>query len=222
MRTRLTLITVLIAVATLLQAGLAQADPLERRSRIEMKAGLWMMGSRMTSEIGAGGVETTTENSGPVGIVAYSYWIQENLAFTSTFSILSVELKSKISALGVGTNTSGVYSVSVGVRYYVPKSTYKTSWRPYVAAAVGPYVGAETKSEVGMTVVTESHTETAIGGYLGGGLDIEVGHHFMLGISTGYHLITDFTESVGSRKNFSSPEFAFGISYLFGQGVRAR
>jgi len=139
--------------------------------------------------------------------------------FHLEFSILTTEVRVQAAVFGVRSSTSSVYSIVFGARYYLPKSTYKKTWRPYLAAAAGPYIGAETKSEVGATVVTRSHTETAIGGYLGGGLDIELSRYFMVGISGGYNLITDFSESVGSRKNYSSPEFAVGISYLFGRGL---
>ena len=54
------------------------------------------------------------------------------------------------------------------------------------------------------------------GGYLGGGLDIQVGRHLMLGIQAGYNTMLDFSEPVGYEDNYSGVEFSAGFSVLFG------
>ena len=212
-------VTVFLGIVFLMLSTVVQAGPLKKRSRIELRGGLWNMGSNVTTRVGMGTVETTVENNSPAVSFGYAYWTQEYLAVMSAFTLLSNSVTTRTGVSGVTTSTSRVISLLVGVRYYVPRPDAEIAWRPYLAAGVGPYIGSEEKTQVGNQIVTESHTETAFGGYVGCGLDIQLSRFFMAGATVGTHLMTDFSEPLGGKKNYSSPEFSLGISFLFGRGV---
>lgn len=91
--------------------------------------------------------------------------------------------------------------------------------RPYVAAAVGPYLGIESYEEIdagGNSTVQRTKTLGSFGGYLGGGLDIQFGRHLMFGVQAGYNAMVDFPETLKHGDNYSGFELSAGFSVLFG------
>ena len=205
--------TILLAVLVLS----LQAQPLKGKSRIELKGGPWMINSAVN--VGLTGVETSIESGGILGGIAYGKWLQENLVIDISITALRADLSVNAGVTGVATNNAWVVPILVGVRYYPISSTLESSWRPYLRAGVGPYIGSESKTEVNIQVIVESKTRTAFGGFLGTGLDILLSKSFILGLEGGYNLISDFSEPIGGRKNYSSGEFCIGISLLLGKGV---
>lgn len=193
------------------------AYPLEKRSRIELRGTLWNPGSSTTSISSAYVVVKTNISAG--GMLTYAYWARENLAVTLSLGVLASQVDVRTSPTQVSTQVVSVMPILAGVRYYLPKSTYRNSFRPYAAIALGTYIGSESKVRVGSTVVTTVGTETALGGFLGAGLDLQLSRLYMLGVSGGYNLMTDYSKPLGGRDNYSGPEFAIGISFLFGKGV---
>jgi hypothetical protein len=106
--------------------------------------------------------------------------------------------------------------MTFGVRLY-PFSSTLTPFRPYLTAAIGPYLGIEARSEFDGGAVEHITTMGAFGGYLGGGLDFQFGWHIMDGVHAGYNLLADFPETLGSRRNYSGVEITAGISLLLGK-----
>ena len=198
------------------------AGPLEKRSRVELRVGFWSQGGeqRTTTQVGVHGVETTTNSGNGMIAMSYGRWLQENLSVHFTLLASAGEVSTRVGSSGVSTHTMGVYSLLLGVRYYLPESSFDTSLRPYLTTSVGPYVAREAKTEVGSQIIVESQTLTSFGTNLGGGLDFVISRNFMGGVNVGYNLMTDFSEPVGGRDNYSGPEFSIGISYLFGKGVQ--
>ena len=86
---------------------------------------------------------------------------------------------------------------------------------PEFLSAAGPVFGTETLSLVGLDIFEERRTETAAGAHLGGGIDFIAGRHFMLGISAGYNLISDFDDPIGGHVNYSGGEFGVGFGFVF-------
>jgi hypothetical protein len=127
---------------------------------------------------------------------------------------LGIETKSGV--FGVRERTAYVIPIQCGLRYYFPQSSFGGSWRPYGVVAVGPYIGTESETLVGLEIKSTSKTRGAFGGRLGLGLDIQLSRLFMLGIMSGYDLMTDFSEPIGERVNYSGPQFMFSFSVLLG------
>ncbi|MEK6570263.1 MAG: hypothetical protein AABZ61_02770, partial [Bacteroidota bacterium] len=171
---------------------------LKGRSSIELNIGFWHE-SKVGNEISRTGILSTARSSGFIGGLSFSYWLQEELSLSASIGLLSGEATSSVTLLGVSQRTSSVVPVLLGVRYYLPESSYGTPVRPFLAAAVGPILGVESKNDF---FSQESRSETALGARLGGGIDFLLGQYFKLGTTVGYNLMTDFSSPVGARKNF--------------------
>jgi opacity protein-like surface antigen len=212
---------VLLPVLLLIASSSAFSSyKLEKRSRLELKAGQWFATSEVTADVGVGGVVAHVEGDGLLGSLAYGRWLKENVAVVLSVGVLAFEAETRVGTIsGVSTHTLTVAPIQLGVRYYVAQNSHESPWKPYVSAGLGPVRGHVSRVEVGIQVVTESRSETAFGGHLGGGLDIQLGRLIMLGASGSYFLMTDFQEALDDRKNFSGPEFGISLSFLFGRGV---
>jgi hypothetical protein len=175
---------------------------------------MWPHGSETAVRVGE--TETTTKAGGFMGGLTYSYWLQEDLAMSISLLGMVGDLETKTATSEVSTHTVTVAPILMGVRYYLPRSSFETSWRPFLSVGMGPYIGTETKSEINQTVLVEQSTVTAFGGFLGGGIDFILSRHFTIGLNTGYHFMTDFSEPLGGRDNYSGPEFSIGFGYVFG------
>ena len=105
----------------------------------------------------------------------------------------------------------------LGIRYYLPGSTLQTPFRPFLTMGIGSNIGVEAKNEVGFQVVQKSRIMTSFGSHVGGGLDVRLGRSLVAGANVGYNLMTDFSEALGGRSNYSGLEFGVGISWLFGK-----
>jgi hypothetical protein len=65
---------------------------------------------------------------------------------------------------------------------------------------------------------TRTLTVVSPGGHVGGGLDIQFHRDFMLGVRGGYNFMSDFSQPLAGRDNFSGFEMGVEISWVFGQG----
>jgi opacity protein-like surface antigen len=204
-----------LAIVMVIFSGTTHAQSLEKRHQIGLRVGMWNQTTGTRTEIGAGTVTTSVGNNGAMGSVFYGHWLQENLALDISVGGMLADVESSAGITGVTSETAVIGRILLGVKYYFLKSTYNSSVRPFVNASLGLFNGSQTTSEVGWVIVTESRTESAFGGQLGGGLDFVLSRHFMLGLALGYNLMTDFKEPIGGSKNYSGPEFGIGLSYLF-------
>ncbi|MCP4685337.1 MAG: porin family protein, partial [bacterium] len=197
-----------IAVLTCLLLALAvssSAISLEKRHQLELRLGMWNQTTDVRTETGVGGVETSVESDGFVGGIAYGHWLQENLALTFGINGMAIDISTNSGATGVTSKTSSVASMLMGLKFYFPASTLEGSVRPYIKAAGGPFIGTQSSTEVGLTVVNEDRTETAFGGQLAAGLDFVTGRNFMMSAGFGWNLMSDFNEPIGGSKNYSGP-----------------
>ncbi|MBU0985020.1 MAG: outer membrane beta-barrel protein [candidate division Zixibacteria bacterium] len=208
---------ILAALLILSLRAETSAETLKGRSRLGIDLRLADHGtSSVYTTIGMGTVRTEAGSSGMGGGVSYGYWIQENLAFSVSISGLTTEVDTEIDGGTVSSQTVVVAPILVGVRYYAPNSALTTDWRPYVTASGGPYIASQSKTEVGLEIVNEERTETAIGAYLGAGLDVRVSRYFLFGTGLGYHFVGAFSEEIGGRTDYSGAEFSLSVSLLFG------
>ena len=184
---------------------------LARRSRLELRIGWWSNGFR-TASSSTGGIGATVGTEDLVMALSYAHWIQENLAVSLTVSVLEGNVDARVAS----TKASGILSTLVGIRYYLPQSRSATPLHPFLSAAVGSFIGSRHETRIAST---EVQTMGAFGGQLGGGVDVQMNRHLMLGIKAGYNLMSDFSKPLENRKNYSGLEMNVGISWLFGKGV---
>jgi hypothetical protein len=190
----------------------SSGDPvLNGRSCVELNFGAWS-GSSVSNAVTTGGIQAEVKTGAFVGGVQFAYWTQEYLAVTLSAGLLEGKVSSSTSILSTSQHVSSVSPVLVGVRYYPFGPNAGGSVRPYLAAAAGPYIG----SEVSNTILFQgSHTETAMGGRIGAGIDFIAGYHFKFGANAGYNLMTDFAIPVGARSNYNGGDFMLGVGYIF-------
>ena len=168
---------------------------LERRHRLQLHFGYVQGGTRQTP---ASHVST----DGAMGGFLYGWWAKEHVMISLSFNGLASD---------VGTDVSSAASILFGVRYYFPKSSLRSTLRPYAVAAVGPVIASN------VSVAVE--TEAAPGGYIGAGLDIPISRWFMIGAEAGYLLVSDFDLLLDGKRNFSGFQVNVGFSLTFGKGV---
>ncbi len=201
-------------------ASVANAGFLEKRTRIELKGGIWDQKTDVAYTVSGGTVETNYGGEGAMGGIAVSHWVRENLALAISVNGLGVSVDNRVAAGSVYSHTVTVAPILFGARYYFPNSTFGSSWRPYITASVGPVIGYESIEEVTSSAVTHNETtETTFGGHIGAGLDLQLSRLFMLGFSGGYFAHSDFDRPIGDKKNFNGPEFGISFSILLGKGA---
>jgi hypothetical protein len=207
-----------IAIVGLIAVS-ADAQSLNRRHQIELRLGMWNQTTDARTEIGPGAVSTSVESDGFLGGIAYGRWLEEGLALTINVGGMAAQSETRTGLLETTTETDVVAPIILSMKYYLPKSTYGTSVRPFLKAGVGTFIGVQTIEETSLTVVTQSRTEMAIGGQLGAGVDFVVGRHFVTGLTIAYNVMNDFEEPIGGSRNYSGPEFVLGFSFVFGRGM---
>jgi len=204
----LSLILILITMGSV---SMAQDLSLKGRSAIELTLGIW--GSAKTSNtFGTTGIQSVTGTNGFASGLGYSYWFKEHLSLTVTASLLSAKASSNVSVSNVTLQASTVIPLLFGLRFYVPEPESGDNVRPFLSAMVGTYFGSEATNA---PLSQQTHVETTLGGRLGAGLDFFLGDHFKLDATVGYHLMSDFGNAVGGRKNYNGGEFSVGTGYIF-------
>lgn len=210
---------IFVSSIIILLAGSSFSISLEKRHAITLEFGIWAQTNNSRTEIGIGGVETSVDKNGMLAALGYSHWFEENLALTLDLKIQALDVSTNINYYSSEFESSVVSSILMGMKYYFLKSTLTSSFRPYLKAAAGPYIGEQSSESAGSVVLIEKRTEVSYGGNISFGADIITGRHFMLGVVSGYNFMSDFSEPIGGSKNYSGPEFGFSVSWLIGKGV---
>jgi outer membrane protein W len=195
------------------------AQALEKRHQIGLRVGMWNQVADTRTVISADGVTTSVGSNGVAGTVTYNHWLEENVALDISIGGMAIDIESEVGTSGVTSKISSIGYILLGAKYYFPKSTYASSVRPFAMAGVGPFMGDQSETRVGLVVATEQRSEVAFGGKLALGIDFPVSRHFMAGVTAGYNFMTDFDEPIGGSDNYSGPEFLIGFGYLFGSGA---
>ncbi len=200
---------------------LAQPDPYSRGGLHEIKLSIGLLSAlNAGSDVSVGGVAVTSEVSGLIGSLAYSYWLADEWAVTLSVGIANADASTSASGSGATVESAAVIPMLSGVTYKPLGLAVADALRPYLSVSVGPYLGLATDVRAGVTTGTESYSEAAIGGRAALGIDLSLSRRFALGFSAGYHLVSDFARRIGSERNHSSPELSLSASLLIGKGRR--
>lgn len=182
------------------------------RWRIEAGMGWWNSGMKGEPESRIGGIGVTAGSENLLLDLVFSHWLQEDLAATFNLSILEGKVNSTVAE----TEVTGVVGMLAGVRYYPLPTSASPVLRPYAGFAAGAYWA---EKEISRVASVEAKTMGAFGGKVNGGVDIHLSRRLLLGARAGYNLMTDFSEPIGGRKNFSGVEMSMGVSLLLGRGA---
>ena len=204
---------VLLAVAASTHTS---AQSLDKRHQIELRLGGWSQVTDSRTAVGPGGVETTVSSNGFIGGLAYGHWLQEDLAFRISAGMMAASMDVEASVSGVDTEFAAVLPFLVGMRYYLPKSTRREQFRPFLGIGAGTFVGGQEITRTGFVVVVESRTEVAFGAEFEAGVGILLSRKVMATVALAYDLMTDFEHPIGGSSNYSGPQMTLGISLLMG------
>lgn len=192
----------------------AQDFVLKDRSVLEINMGMWG-GSEASNTIGVGGIQSTANTSSFVGNIVYAYGLRENVAVTLSAGILTAGASANVGVLGVSQQSGTVVPILLGMRYYVPSPEPDARVRPFLSLGIGTYLGMEQSNSVGLTLVQESHTESAFGSRIGAGIDFYISNYFKFVANAGYNVMTDFSSPVTGRRNYNGGDFSVGAGYAF-------
>jgi hypothetical protein len=169
-----------------------------------------------TTSASVGNIISETQSVGALGAIAFSHWVREQLAVTFSVGAWALDVESRVGAGEVMSRTAVIMPLMGGVRYYFPRSSIGSGFRPFASFTAGPVFGTESESSVGAMIVNRSITRTALGARVGAGFDAPFAGSWMFGMFGGYYLMSDFSDPIGSQKNHSSLDFGIGLSWMWG------
>ncbi len=174
---------------------------------IDLRISFWN-NSQSAVSVGFYGFSVETGYGGISGELMYNYYPNSIYSFNISAGVMNTEVRVQ----NFSTYTSTVIPIMMGMNYYFVNSPENSLFRPYISGSIGGLFGTESATGI-LNVYT--YTETAIGASAGIGSDIILGSLIKLHAEISYNLFTDFSEEIGSRKNYSGPEFSFGIGFMF-------
>ena len=190
---------------------------LKGKHGIELQVGL-LGSTKASTDISIGGVTTSSTASGFLGAIGYSYWVEDHLAVTVSVGASDASAETSAGVGGVTVETGTIVPLLFGVKYQPFRMTSDDDLRPYIVAAVGPYLGFASNVYTGTTTATEALSESALGSRLGVGLDLSISRSLILGAGVGYRFVADFKNRIGSETNYSGADFIVTFGVVFGGG----
>jgi hypothetical protein len=139
--------------------------------------------------------------------LAFSHWIREDFALDVQLVAMDMDVTTIDGVHSDATEARGALGLLFGVRYYFPPATFGGTFRPYAAAAIGPFSEYYVYTSDNRTEARNSNT--LVGGQLGGGIDFQITRLFSLGLRLGVTLRDGHDPSFGTT---------FGVGFAWGQG----
>jgi outer membrane protein W len=204
-------------------SGLAQTTsqsvPYSQGGLHQVELGIGLLSAlNAGSAVSVGSVAVTSEVNGIIGSLAYSYWFADEWAVRLSVGIANADASTSASGSSIALESAAVIPMLLGVKYRPLELAVAEALRPYLCVSLGPYFGLASNVRAGANTGTESYTEAAIGARAALGIDLSLSRRFALGLTVGYHLVSDFARRIGSERNHSSPEFSLSASFLIGKG----
>ncbi|MGD8779496.1 MAG: outer membrane beta-barrel protein [Ignavibacteria bacterium] len=180
-------------------------------SSIEVRA-LFLHHSKSETLVNINGSNIDVKNNGFGGVIEYSYHFDDIWAFFFNAGGVAAKVEASIDHGDVSSEVSTVTPILMGAKLYLNNYSNEIPIKPFIKAGLGIYMGNESKSEV---ITVENHTESAVGAYVGGGVDFLLLPFLKATMQAGYNTITDFDRSIGGRLNYTGPEVSLGFGFLF-------
>mgnify|MGYP001618529936 CR=1 FL=1 len=151
------------------------------------------------------GVEAKT---GFIGSLSYGYWFDDEWALTFSAGVFGAEATIKYN----GVQANAIIPILFGVRYYPDRLALGSVGRFYAGLALGQYLGSASRTKLLFT--TETVNESVFGGQASIGVDLFVVSWFKFGPKISYHVIGDFSEIIGTKKNLSGAGFSIDFGFV--------
>ena len=177
-------------------------DTLSLQGKNVLAVGLGLNGSTSTT-VSADG--TTSHSDGEVASISFSHWFRPTVAFEVTAAVLGEDSRASAGRLRNNTLTPILFGFSVSPRSFAVTRTL----RPYLSAAVGPYI--HTVSDVSGSS-TSNDVESSAGARFAAGANWFVARHFVVGLEADYHAVHKFDHPDALTKDPSG----FGLALKLG------
>ncbi len=203
-----------------------RARALDPRHRIEVRFGGWTDGWYGYEDGWRGRVSDWHTSGSAQGAFGFEY-----LTFVRDDLGIGLAVTGLASARGDwgGWDRSGTTqvttSIPVVVRWYPARRlTHIRTVEPYAAAGIGPVFGVDTSATDGLGAhdwrhggITRTRVATAVGGRLGGGVDIRLGSLFTLGVAGAWNWDAGLPDDLWSGARPSGGEFTVVLGWVFGR-----
>lgn len=191
------------------------------RHRVELRLGVWRDsgGPEAPPKIAVGAQLLDFR-----GGLQYTRFLREDLAATLSLDVLAAEADlvtfGGASSSGTSQQRSQIIFLPVGLRWDPQPGDLRT--RPvklHIGAGLGPVIGLHAGGSVDhATVFAGTRAAMTLGGFVGGGVDVLLGRRWSLGVNGGYRWTADFSETIGTRKNYTGVDAGIGIGWMWGAG----
>jgi hypothetical protein len=189
------------------------APALPRRHALTL--GLGLLGLKASSSAGSGGVGSSA--GGGLVELAYTRWLSQRLAFDLSVGWILASASSTVGAQGVGSEAATIVPLLVGASHYLPLAE-DGALNLFGSVAAGAYLATATRSSAGLAGVQNGVEQQTVPGLrVGLGVEGYPVSWLRLLVRGGYHLLPDYRNVVGSHRNYSSLEVAFGVGIAWGR-----
>lgn len=194
-----------IAIPVLGQAQ-STVDSLNLAGRTNIMFGIGLTGAR--SATASPGFEST-HTTGEVGSFAFNHWVSPEIGVLVSAAVLNADATSS----GGIASTNAITPILFGASYSPRALALTTSLRPFVSAAVGPYI--HTVSDAGPSTAN-STSESVAGARFAAGANWFVARHFLLSLEGDYHAVGRFSRQDAATSKASGFGMLFGFGFSWG------
>jgi len=195
-----------VVCVPLLGRAQSTGDSLNLAGRSNIVLGIGLTGARSAT---ASPDLQSTHTTGEVGSFAFTHWVRPEIAVLVSTSVLNADATTS----GGNAHTNVITPILFGVSYSPRAVALTSSLRPFVSAAVGPYV--HTVSDAG-TNTASSSTESVAGARFAAGTNWFVARHFMLSLEGDYHAVGRFSRQDAATSKASGLGLSFGLGFTWG------
>lgn len=199
-----------VGLVVILPAAVAgqTTDSLSQQGRHILSVGLGVTGTRETN-IGPN-YQTTARATGALATLGYARFVSPSVAI----EVAATALDANASVSNAGTRASSVTALLLGIRYAPRWLAITPSVRPYVSAAVGPFLHSASSTAIGSTYAgLESH----FGCRFGAGASFHIARRMALLVQSDYHAARTFHMTTGEVAYPSGASLSFGLGYSWGR-----
>jgi hypothetical protein len=196
----------LLLLLGLSAAGAQTADTLSLAGRNSLMLGLGFANSTSAS---AAGNQTTVRTSGETGSFSYHHWLRPQVGLSITAAVLNAEATTTFGR----SNANVIMPVLFGLNYSPRALALTRSMRPFVGAAVGPYIHMVDEVSTG---VAEAYTESVAGARFSTGMNWFAARHFMMTLEGHYNAVGEFSRRDAVTRDPSGFGFSLGFGFSWG------
>lgn len=148
--------------------------------------------------------------------LSYNYWVLNEFAFEGSIGFINSSVNNDVSIFGIEQKTAVVTNYYFGAKYSPVFKSIPSSLRPFTRLLAGAVIGSATEEKIsGGLLKSNSTTQTVLSVKLGIGADAILDKYLRFGLAVDYLYMPDFSESVGTRKNYSGFNFSFILGAIF-------